>query len=113
MSGIPDSWQELMDRAGFTSLRSLSMACGGRPSAKAVGDIVLRGARGSDESMANLADALGVTIPDLYEIQTGQRGEPLRMPPGTEKLTPRAKRAVLEMIRVMVEIAEQRDRLRA
>ncbi|MFK4295000.1 hypothetical protein ABH924_000132 [Arthrobacter sp. GAS37] len=63
--------------------------------------------------MANLADALGVAISDLYEIQTGHRREPLRMPSGTEKLSPRAKEAVLEMIRVMVEIAEQLDRVRA
>ncbi|MEZ2388230.1 hypothetical protein AB6813_01555 [bacterium RCC_150] len=106
MRGIPVPWQELMDRAGITSLRSLSTACGGQPSPKAVGDIILRGARGSQESMAKLAEVLGVAFSDLDELQTRHKPEPLRLPPGTEKLSLRQKQAVTELIRSLIASKE-------
>lgn len=84
LSGIPGAWQELMDRAGITSLRGLSTACGGQPSPKALGDIILRGAPGSRGLMAKLAEVLGVAISDLNAIQTRHQPEPLRLPQGTD-----------------------------
>lgn len=107
MSGIPDPWQALMDRAGITSLQGLSTACGGQPSPNAVGDIILRRAPGSQESMTKLAEVLGVTISDLNAIQTRHQGEPLRVPPGTENLTPGQRQALTTIIRALVASREQ------
>lgn len=109
MSEISTQWEELMTRAGYSSLRKLSEACGVSPATAA--GIVLHGKRGSDESRQKIADALGITVAQMNEISTGRREEPLQMPKGTEILSLREKEAVAEIIRTIVNAKEQVNEL--
>jgi transcriptional regulator with XRE-family HTH domain len=104
MSETSPQWEDLMARSGYRSIRDLAKACGASPAT--VAGIVLHGKRGSDETRQKIASALKVSVAQLNEIRTGRREEPLRMPPGTEKLSVREKEAVAEIIRAMVSLKE-------
>lgn len=104
MSEIAPEWEELMDRAGYSSLRKLSEACGVSPAT--VAGIVLHGKPGSNDSVEKIAQALRVTVAQLNEIRTGRPEEPLRLPKGTEKLSPSEKEAVQTIIRSLVNAKE-------
>src|SRR5438067_9656434 len=99
MSETPKQWEDLMARSGYRSIRDLAKACGASPAT--VAGIVLHGKRGSDDTRQKIATALKVSVAQLNEIRTGRLEEPLRMPPGTEKLSVREKEAVAEIIRTM------------
>lgn len=104
MSEISPEWEDLMNRAGYSSLRKLSEACGVSPAT--VAGIVLHGKPGSDKSVEKIAQALRVTVAQLNEIRTGRREEPLRLPKGTENLSPSEKEAVQVIIRSLVNAKE-------
>jgi len=107
---IPAQWAQLMDNAGITSLRQLAKAAD-LSSHNITNNVIIKGAKTSDENMQKIATALHVPVERLYEITTGVAAKPLALPLGTEKLTPRQQEAVKEIIRTLVEANENAPEL--
>lgn len=110
MTTIPAQWAQLMDNAGITSLRQLAKAAD-LSSHNITNNVIIKGAKTSDENMQKIAIALHVPVERLYEITTGVAAKPLALPLGTEKLTPRQQEAVKEIIRTLVEANENATEL--
>lgn len=108
MTAIPKPWMDLMDRQGITSIRQLAKVAG-LPDHTRVNAVIMRGASTSPENMERIAQALRVKVEELYRITSGVPARPLTMPAGTEKLSERAKNAIAEVVRVMIEEKEQYD----
>lgn len=108
MTAIPAPWMRLMDKVGIASIRQLANAAGFR-SNTTVNNIVMKGTQANEENMQKIATALKVPVEDLYAITTGVASRPLTLPLGTEKLSPRQKEAVAEIIRLMVEEKENAE----
>lgn len=98
---IPKQWHELMDRAGYASIRQLAKAAGLNHTV--VNPVIMKGTTTSPDNMGKIAAVLSVPLEDLYLIKSGTRNRPLSIPKGTELLTERQKDAVAELIRSMVE----------
>ncbi|MDQ0241247.1 transcriptional regulator with XRE-family HTH domain [Arthrobacter bambusae] len=105
MTAIPAPWMRLMDKVGIASIRQLANAAGFQ-SNTTVNNIVMKGTQASEENMQKIASALKVPVEELYGITSGVASRPLTLPLGTEKLSPRQKEAVAEIIRLMVEEKE-------
>lgn len=111
---VPKPWKDLMDKAGIRSIRHLSQVAeikttSGEPDHTRANAVIMRGGTTSPENMGKLAAALRVPVEELYRITSGVAARPLTMPAGTEKLSERAKNALAEVIRVMIEEREQND----
>lgn len=99
---------ELMDKVGITSIRHLAKVAD-LPDHTRINAVIMRGGTTSEENMEKVAKALRVPVETLYGITSGVEARPLTMPAGTEKLSERAKSAIAEVIRVMIEEKEQYD----
>lgn len=99
---------ELMDKVGITSIRQLAKVAD-LPDHTRINAVIMRGGTTSEENMEKVAKALRVPVETLYGITSGVEARPLTMPAGTERLSERAKSAIAEVIRVMIEEKEQYD----
>lgn len=104
---IPRHWRELMDKAGYTSIRQLAKAAGLNHTV--VNPVIMKGTSTNPDNMAKIAAVLSTPVEELYFIKSGTRNRPLTLPKGTEKLTERQKDAVSELIRSMIEEKEQNE----
>lgn len=111
MSEIPSKWSDLLIKAGFTDRRN------GAPSLRRLGDaagvnvstvsrLVIKGMGLTDANMQKIADALRVSVDEVYGLTSGVTAKPMTLPLGTEKLTEREKNAVAEIIRSLVNSKE-------
>lgn len=105
MAEIPAPWKKLMDQQGISSIRELAKAAG-LPSHNTINPVIMKGTSTSPEHMQKVAWVLKVPVEELYQITSGVAARPLTMPAGTEKLSERAKNAVAEIIRVLIEQEE-------
>lgn len=99
---------QLMEQVGITSIRQLAKLAD-LPDHTRINAVIMRGATTSEENMEKVARVLRVDVEELYRITSGVAARPLTMPAGTEKLSERAKNAIAEVIRVMIEEKEQYD----
>jgi hypothetical protein len=108
MAATPKAWQELMDQQGISSIRQLAKIAG-LPDHTRINAVIMNGSTTSTENMEKVARALKVPVEELYKITSGVAARPMSMPAGTEKLSERAKNAVAEIIRVLIEEEERAE----
>ncbi|WP_422389912.1 helix-turn-helix domain-containing protein [Arthrobacter sp. N1] len=101
---IPQEWVELMSRRGIGSLRQLAAAS--NISHTAIARIVHGEGTAKDESLQQLAAALQVPPATVYAIVGARVSgdlDPYTPPAEAARLSPRERKAVDELIRLLVD----------
>lgn len=101
---IPQNWVTLMERRGYSSIRQLAAASG--VSHTAVARIMHGEGRPKDESVQALAVTLGVKPNDLYGlvgVSAPDEAIPYEPPAEAARLSPRQRKAVDELIRLLAQ----------
>lgn len=102
-NGIPARWVEVMEAAGFSSIRQLAKRAG--VSVSGTANIVNRLYDPRPSTLAKLAAALRISEAELHQLiyETDARIEPFVPPAGSENLSQRQRRAVTEVILTFLE----------
>lgn len=103
----PQQWQELMERAGLSSIRRLAERAGmsqSTASRTVHGDHIP-----GDETVNALANALRVPAKDIYKLTHGHdiQARPWTPPAEVQRLSKREQDALTEMIRAMAAGRDQ------
>lgn len=101
---IPAAWKNLLNDAGFKSLRELALKA--KVSAPSVARLVHRDGKTTDATIQAVAQALAVNPSDLYAlagIKTHHEAGPYTPPDVSARLTTRQRRLVDELIRCLVD----------
>lgn len=105
---IPAHWEELMQRRGIPSVRQLANRAG--LSQPAVNRVVYGdGDRATDETLAKIAEALGIPMADVYWLAGQEAPYAKRWTPPAEanRLTPKQRTALEGLILSMVDPGER------
>lgn len=100
---IPPQWAELMDRRGLSSIRQLAAASG--VSHPAIGRLIHREGQIRDATVLAIAKALAIDPQQVYNmagIDTPAEAGNYTPPREAARLSHRERRAVDEMIRLLV-----------
>lgn len=103
----PAEWQALMRARGISSLRMLAVKAG--VSSPAATRLVHGDTSSSDETIAAVAEALGVPLARIYELVgvSAAEAKPYSPPAEASRLTDRQRRAIDEIIRSIVAATEE------
>ena len=103
----PQQWQDLMDKAGLSSIRRLAERAG--MSQTTASRTVHGDHLPSDETVDAMAKALRVPAKEIYKLTHGQeiQSRPWEPPAEVQRLTKREQDAVTEMIRAMAAGREE------
>lgn len=114
MYELPEPWKTAGERKGLTSIRAIARESGA--SVQTVAMIVAGKRRPTPATSARLAAALGTdpaTVDQWAGLPAGETSEPYIPPPESRRMTDRQRRAINEMIRVLVEPAAAAEQLPA